>query len=423
MKTKVIYVLAAGLLVMTGMATSCSQDGPDNPDGKPAPRKEINLTEKTRAAADGLVDFYSRFTIDMAECASRAGISDNKNVVVSPLSAAMVFSMAANTSDENIIKEYCKYLGVDDIESLNELSKVLLEKLPVADNTSSFSLENSIWVNSGYNLKLTNEFSDIVTSKYLASTKHVDFSNTEATLKALNDWCASNTDNKITGHFKDVNPSTYAILLNSMYFKGKWSDDIFDSSRTKAAVFHGLDGDSSPLTMESDFTEGLYASDNAYECFTLSFGNKAFRLEIILPAENVTAENEGDRLTAERIANLRKMYAKASVKAFLPKFSAENSHNLNNMLSAMNLGGLTLPGLTMFTKPVTGGIQYNQSVSFTLNETGAEAATITSGSMDPIAPGPMEIQKITVKVDRPFYFFIREFSTDACIMSGRICNL
>ncbi len=117
------------------------------------------------------------------------------------------------------------------------------------------------------------------------------------------------------------------------------------------------------------------------------------------------------------------MYAKASVKAFLPKFSAENSHNLNNMLSAMNLGGLTLPGLTMFTKPVTGGIQYNQSVSFTLNETGAEAATITSGSMDPIAPGPMEIQKITVKVDRPFYFFIREFSTDACIMSGRICNL
>ena len=189
MKTKGIYVLAAGLLVMTGMATSCSQDGPDNPDGKPAPRKEINLTEKTRAAADGLVDFYSRFTIDMAECASRAGISDNKNVVVSPLSAAMVFSMAANTSDENIIKEYCKYLGVDDIESLNELSKVLLEKLPVADNTSSFSLENSIWVNSGYNLKLTNEFSDIVTSKYIASTKHVDFSNTEATLKALNDWC------------------------------------------------------------------------------------------------------------------------------------------------------------------------------------------------------------------------------------------
>ena len=52
MKTKGIYALAAGLLVMTGMATSCSQDGPDNPDGKPAPRKEINLTEKTRAAAD-----------------------------------------------------------------------------------------------------------------------------------------------------------------------------------------------------------------------------------------------------------------------------------------------------------------------------------------------------------------------------------
>ena len=118
------------------------------------------------------------------------------------------------------------------------------------------------------------------------------------------------------------------------------------------------------------------------------------------------------------------MYAKASVKAFLPKFSAENSHNLNNMLSAMNPEDFTLPGPhDVHQNPSRAVSNIISPYLSPLNETGAEAATITSGSMDPIAPGPMEIQKITVKVDRPFYFFIREFSTDACIMSGRICNL
>lgn len=50
MKTKGIYALTAGLLVMTGMATSCSQDGPDNPDGKlPLPSMLISAIRKPRS--------------------------------------------------------------------------------------------------------------------------------------------------------------------------------------------------------------------------------------------------------------------------------------------------------------------------------------------------------------------------------------
>lgn len=418
-----LSVLAIGLTAMSFMVTSCSQDGPEVQDNKPAHRQPIFLTANTRTAAYGLVDFYSKFTLDMAKYANDNKADSKSNIVVSPLSAAMVLSMVANACEESVQNAYLDYLGVDDIESLNELSSILIEKLPEADNTSTFKINNSVWVNSSYNLTLTDKFSDMVTSKYFAATKNLDFTNTDAALKKLNDWCASTTNDKITKHFTEISATAYAILLNSIYFNGKWRNDIFDSSRTKAAIFHGLNGDTSPLTMESSLTDGYYANDGAFEGFTLSFGNKAYNLEIILSVDDTSADNADAKLTVERIANLRKSYQEASIKAFLPKFSIEGKHDLNKMFKAVGLEGLTLSGINMFTKPVMGKIEYSQSASLTINETGAEAAAVTSGTIDATSNWPMEKKEIEIRVDRPFYFFIREYSTNACIVSGRICNL
>lgn len=420
MRTDKISLISI-LAVMGLIAVSCSQDNPNGSDNKPVTGKTIILPINARSAANNLVDFYLKFTIDMAEN-SKQGVDDlESNIVVSPLSAAMVLSMTANACEERVKKEYIRYLGVYDIENLNALSKILIEKLPEVDNTSSFNIGNSVWVNSNYNLKLSEKFSDIVTSKYLAITKNLDFTNVNATLKELNDWCGLITNDKITGHFKTINPTTYAILLNSIYFRGKWHDDIFDSSRTKAAIFHGLNGDTYPLTMESDVTEGLYSNDGIFESFTLSFGNNSYRLEIILPLDNEDADDNETKLTIERICSLRESYQTAHIKAFLPKFSVESNHNLNEMLERIGLKAMTISGLNMFSKPIEGAIQYNQSAAFSIDETGAEAAAVTSGSVDPTAPGPTE--ELLIKVDRPFYFFIREYSTNACIISGRICNL
>ena len=60
--------------------------------------------------------------------------------------------------------------------------------------------------------------------------------------------------------------------------------------------------------------------------------------------------------------------------------------------------------------------------SFSIDETGAEAAAVTSEEFF----NSVNIDKdgfATVKVDSPFYFFITEWSTGACILSGRIANL
>ena len=407
------------LLAIPALFVSCSSNDETDKQYK-TPRQMIELTESTRSVAKDLRDLYGRFTADMAKYVDHSSEIEDKNVVVSPLSAAMVFAMAANGVSENDRMEYEEYLGVKDVESLNDLCRVLIDRLPEADNTSRFSIANSVWVNSCTGLTLNKEYSATVSSKYDSEVIHKDFRNESATLEDLNSWCSSITENRIPGHFKKLDPSTLAILLNALYFKGRWSEEIFDASRTVADKFHGMGGGTEVMMMESDFYRGTYANDGDFDYFALYFGNEAFCLEIVLPgADNSNAEAfDGDRLTS-----LRRISYDTSVKAYMPKFSVNCESDLSEMLRYMGHGRLLRPNLTMFTTSVDGLVSYRQSASFSVDETGAEVAAVTSGDYVNTAPVLPKLDKVEIHVNRPFYFFISEFSTGACILSGRIADL
>lgn len=75
-----------------------------------------------------------------------------------------------------------------------------------------------------------------------------------------------------------------------------------------------------------------------------------------------------------------------------------------------------------FGERVEIGILYSQATSFKVDETGAEAAAITAGGNFATAT-PTEPEVIEINVDHPFYFSINEYSTGACIISGRITQL
>ncbi|MDE6443017.1 MAG: hypothetical protein K2K64_01150, partial [Muribaculaceae bacterium] len=77
----------------------------------------------------------------------------------------------------------------------------------------------------------------------------------------------------------------------------------------------------------------------------------------------------------------------------------------------------------MFTPAEAGAITMTQTTSFEIDENGATAAAVSDGEMsftaEPIDPN----KEYTMVFDRPFYFFIREVSTGACLLSGFIADL
>lgn len=379
-------------------------------------RRAIELTDQTRGVANGLTGFYFDFTADMVRYADcHLDKTEDGNVVVSPLSMAMLMSMVANGAGEQNRADFTGYLGVEDIESLNSLCSILMRDLPMADNVASFELANSIWVNSVYERVLRESYLAAIIDTYRADIRYADFGDGN-TLESINKWCAGKTRELIPNFLKS-NPEGIALLINVLYFKDAWQGEIFKAPNTHTGIFHGSYGDRNVSFMQGNYT-GYYARSNEWEYVTVPFGNAAFQLEVMLPREG----REAAVPTAEEASALADKSECRSLAISMPKYRIESRYSISDMLTATGNSKLISPVITMFEgEGISASMRYEQATSFTIDESGVEVTAISDADM--IMFGGGETAPIEVKVDRPFWFFIREFSTGACILSGRIANL
>ncbi len=420
MKKRIIYVGFVSFLLGSASLYSCTSDG--NGDNQPKireDRKEIVLTGATRATADDLKDFYFRFTLDAARFL-KSETSDN--VVVSPLSASIVLSMLANGVENQTSTDILTYLGTNDIQSLNQLGSTLLTALPNADKLTDMALANSVWVNKEM-VSLTSDFSSIIKGVYGAEIRNECFkTDNEKVIDAINRWGAEHTKGHIHRYLDNLAHDSYAILLNALYLKAPWDGKLFRAEDTRQGVFHGSRGDSDVEMMYTNFNgeRHSYAYDDNFEMFSIPLGNSAFSMQIILPRGIIPIEDAIDKLTEDGLDKLNRTHDYV-LEVRIPKFKTENKYTLDEMLSATGLSSLFSPTFTMFENKVPGAVIFKQATSFGIDEEGAEIAAISSGELittDLPARGTYEIT-----LDRPFFFFINEYSTGACLLSGLIADL
>lgn len=418
MNISINYFKAASILIAANiLMASCSNV---DETSEPIQNKwvQIELDDNTRAASESLKNFYMSFTTDAVKYADSQTGDESRNVIVSPLSASMVLAMVANGVDSEIQTTITDYIGTSDIEALNKLASVLLTELPKADNRSELKLSNSAWINENY--KFSKEYTNLLEASYLAEFGNF---NSKNVVSKINNWCSNHTNGLIKDMFTDINPATVAILLNALYFRGLWQDETeFIPDNTKQDNFKGLNGDSSVDMMHSLHKDKIYYSDENFESFCLFFGNSSFTLWIILPSANLDTEEANNLLADENLEKFIKEGVWVSLEVFLPKFDVKYNASLNDIFATAGLDKLNNEQrLNMLDPAIDGIIEYTQSSSMGINEEGVKAATVTSGLVSTLAPEAG--QSYTVKVDRPFYFFLRDKSTGACLLSGRIADL
>lgn len=412
------------VMVVSIILIGCTDDV-ENTDDKSG-RNPIELTPETRAMSDSLSGFYVNFTTDMAKYVDKSQKEKIDNLVVSPLSAAMLFAMTANGMERECSQAYLDYLGINNLVKLNELCGTLIDKLPKVDNSATLKLANSIWVNKAMGVSLNNDFHSTMSEYYKAETRNEDFDKSNSkTIKRINDWCANKTNNLITQLTDNLNPESYAILLNALYFKAIWEEDFFNEASTKKDIFHGSNSDSEvQMMVTSHYYYGYVAEDEEFEYVMMPFNNYSFIIHFIVPKNNVGIEESAKLLTPDRYQLLLDKSTPHQVKAYIPKFSIKGQYNLNEMLDNFVSSNLTGNlNMSMFDKDVNGNILYSHATSFSIDETGAKAAVITSGDFVNSCLSIDEDNSVVFKADSPFYFFITEKSTGACILSGRIANL
>ena len=321
----------------------------------------------------------------------------NKNLIISPLSAYQILSLAANGAEENTLTEMISALGGKSLEELNKINMKILNE---AKNFSTVEIANAIMTKINPNKKF-------VTSgqKYGASIQ------TLKSVSQVNSWCNAKTHGKIKKILDSLESNIKMILLNAVYFKGFWSKP-FEKSLTMKRPFYNLNDKSKEkkvyrMQIMDDFQ---YYEDKEVQLVRLPYKKDSMSAIIILPNENKNINEFISELNDEKLQRLLKKVSSRKVRLELPKFELEFSSKLNSVLKKLgmndafneikaNLNGI---GKNLYIGEVI------QKTYLKVDEAGTEAAAVTVVTVREKGAMIVKRPKIySMIVERPFLFLLK----------------
>lgn len=387
-------------------------------------RAALSLTEAEKQMAT----LSSEFTFRLFQAANNQLADEEKGqLLVSPLSASIALSMVANGAAGETQAEITKALGMAgfSVDELNGYNEKLVKELATLDPDATFCTANSIWLNKDFNILAP--FQQTLQERYEAEVQSKDFA-ANSTLQAINDWCSQKTRGLIPNLLDGLNSNSKLILLNALYFKGAWKD-AFDPKETAKGTFTANDR----TEQEGDFMHQehiyWYASNDYLSMAELDYGNSAFSLVLLLPHEGITAETCIERLNGQEWVGLQQSKTYKHLDLKLPKFTIADKNDLNETLRTLGIEQ-AFTDEANFTSLADKAIkieEVKQANSFSINETGAEAASATEINMGGSLVLPDELQEVPTIIDfhvqRPFLFLLKEQSSGIILQAGKVNRL
>ncbi|MDE5826410.1 MAG: serpin family protein, partial [Duncaniella sp.] len=342
------------------------------------------------------------------------------NFMVSPLSGQFSLGMLANGAQGKTLDEITAALGSYSLDELNELNRRLLTELPKADKKTTLRTANSAWLNKGFNVLPT--YSRSVADFYRAETATLNLSTNES-MKMINDWCTSKTDGMIPTILKEPYDDTIAfVLLNALYFKGEWQKP-FETQNTISKDFNNADGTVSKVATMCKSEVMQYLKTEKYELVRMNYGNGAYAMTLLLPAEDSSLSNALQTVTPYIWSMWKRLRVMKDCKLEMPKFSIETYLELDKYFKSIGIKEVYDSEKADLSAMSDKNICLTKSDQFTridVDEKGTVAAAVTEleGWYTDIVHESVEFH-----VNRPFAFVIEETSTGAILFTGRVNKL
>lgn len=402
------FILATFIFALT--LVSCNQRPDDDPANNP--RQPVSLTTKSAE----FVQKGAAFNLQFLERIDAASAVD---YIVSPLSMQFLLGMILDGGRGETADEICSVLGYGqgEVGAVNEYCLSMLRQLPTLDKKTTLNIANAIFVDDGW--PLLDSYKGAVKQYYQAEVSNLDFSNGDASLKAINGWCSQHTNGLVPKILDDVDPNMLAYLLNAMYFKGQWKEK-FPKSATTQTLFTTGSGTQKQVPMMKLVKNFGYQSDDIFRAVRLPYGNGAFSMTVFLPQTGHTLKEVVKRLKAIGWSGAESM-ASSEVDLWLPRFETKYHIKLNDILSQMGMPRSFDPEKADF-KAMSAYALYlsfvQQDAVIKVDEEGSEAAVVSSaGMMKETAVGPGNL--VIFHADEPFLYVITEASTGAILFAGR----
>lgn len=337
-------------------------------------------------------------------------VEKGENVVVSPYSAGVALSMLAEGAE-----------GETRAEFDNALNGCIFKAEDLGDNdTITVRSSNSVWVDNDFSIR--NSYVNLLEKDFDAFIDALSFSD-PATVKAINDWCAENTNGKIDEIIDRLDPGAVMVLVNALYFNAPWEDE-FSPSLTKEADFHGVTK-KSKVQMMSRSARMNYAEYYGCQMVELPYSGGRYSMIVILPPAGMDADAMMQYVGESIYDTAMGMFQPRQVRFKMPKAKIETSLILNQALKNMGIKSAFTPAADFKGIAAMGPLvldQVKQKCYIDISEKGTEAAAVTSAQIRLTSARP-EAEPVEMTVNRPYLFIITDKTNDNILFAGKIVNL
>lgn len=353
-----------------------------------------------------------------------AALSENaadKNVLVSPARIMSLMALLSSFTNEQTRTRIAKILGIAIEDMFHYLKKDQLLpsdnyyswassddcKLPTVENTSSAWIDSSIATSPQFDSVLKDwEFE-----------KNVVSLSSEATKLRINDYVKVHTKGMIQDIDVDISELAKVVLVDCLYFKGKWSY-TFDTSDTEPDVFHSAYSDIIVPFMKNKYMFGNYYSCQTFQAIDLEYEcdceDRSYSMRIYLPHKGKSCRDVLHLMLNQKYGI---GFENTPVLLKMPKFVIKEKENISLVLNGL---GLDMAQMPLFIYP-----DKNESLllddviqkgAVKVTEKGTEAGISTYTSM--FLGRPRKIKYKEMNVNRPFIFEIIEKNSGLRLFAG-----
>ncbi|XP_047625436.1 serpin B7 isoform X2 [Phacochoerus africanus] len=297
--------------------------------------------------------------------------------------------------------------------------KRILSDINTSHKDYELSIANGLFAEKVFDIR--KDYVDRAEKLYNAKMKRVDFTNDiKETRYKINKWIENETHGKIKKIFPEdtISSSAVMVLVNAVYFKGKWKS-AFTKSETRHCQFRSPKCPRKAVAMmhqERRFNLSVI-KDPSMQVLELKY-HGGISMYVMLPENDLSQiENKltfGNLMDWTNPRRMRPQY----VEVFFPQFKIEKNYEINHHLKALGLSDIFDESRADLSGIAAGGRLYISKLMhksyIEVTEEGTEAAAVSGSEVV-----EKQLPDFRVfKADHPFLFVIKK--DDIILFSGKV---
>ena len=411
------WLLMAGMIMMSAAAAQAAGFR-EKPISSSAKKQSGNYSAGKTAGKStdaGFVNAMADTSVRLFRETLASG-QDGQNILISPDSILTAMAMVENGAAGETLSEMKAAFGGISAKNYGRHLYTLHKRLS-GSKDSKYTIAASIWFKKG-RIRLKKPYLRQIVSWFGADVYAAPF--TARTVRDINSWVYNHTNGKIRSIISRLNPRDRAVVVNAIYFKGKWADPY---SGTVNRTFTKENGETRTVRMLED-TEKSYVTVNGAEGFVKYYrgGNTAFMA--LLPPEGMTAAGYIRGLTgADLVRGYRdRVSTGIQVNTRLPQFGYDYQASLKEPLTRMGVNKAFSED-AVFSKMSSVKTHIDDVLHKThieVNRYGTEAAAATAVVMRENFTCIQDVVIKEVFLDRPFVYTIIDTKTGLPLFIGAV---